>query len=486
VSSFGAAPLSLVLSGAQTHRRTSHPKVPMSGSPIVLLLATIGITVLLAPSLALFFGGRPDARLRRVIAIAIPGSMLIATLGWMLLGATLGVAAFQGALAATAVAVILAVGLRTGSVRGYLLFCLLWLVLVIIPVGYSLFDVVHGPLATSLGTLDFGGVSILALCTGTAALALSLVSRRRGNAVGGPPKRSRTAFAVAGAGAVLGWLAVDIGAELVVDSTTLTLAANELWAALAGAAGWTVAQVINVHRATAAGFVAGLLAGSIVVLPASPWLDTTSVVVLGLVAGILGHVAAVAARRSGIGLWATLVGVCLVPGAVGLVGAGVVARGLGLVFSGHTDLLGAQLSGLTIVLAYSFTVTLLLAVIVDRGLRLTGSSRHVDETILRLYRDLNARDADAALARVHPELRWDTGESSGPVEGADAVRERWERDWAAGSPLLTPLRSRRRRQGWIEVELQQAPSGSPSTGVTRTLVHRYTERAGLFDRMELG
>ena len=51
----------------------------MTGSPTVLLLATIGITVLLAPALALFFGGRPDRRGRRIIAAAIPGSMLLAT-----------------------------------------------------------------------------------------------------------------------------------------------------------------------------------------------------------------------------------------------------------------------------------------------------------------------------------------------------------------------------------------------------------------------
>lgn len=429
----------------------------MTGSPSVLLLATIGITVLLAPALALFFGGRPDRRRLRVIAVAIPASMLLATSGWMLLGSTLAVAAFQGALAATAVAVILAVGLRTGLVRGYALFATLWIALVLVPVGYALFDVVHGPLATSLGTLDFGGVSILALCTGTAALALALVSRGLGNAVGGPPQRSRAAFAFSAGVALLGWLAVDIGAELVLDGTTLTLAVNELWAALAGLVGWTVSQVVNVHRATLAGLVAGLFAGSIVVLPASPWLDSTSVVVLGLVAGILGQVAAAAARRSGIGIWATPVGVLLVPGAIGLVGAGILARGLGLVFSGHADLLTAQAAGLVIVVGYSFVVTLLIALVVDRTAGLAGSSRLVDETIVRLYRDINSGDAEAVAARLHPDASW-----AHDLIGSDAV--------------LTPVRSRRARGGWIEVHVLEDET---------PVVHAFSERAGLFDRMEL-
>ena len=428
----------------------------MTGSPTVLLLATIGITVLLAPALALFFGGRPDRRRRRVIAAAIPGTMLIATTAWMLLGSTLGVAAFQGALAATAVAVILAVGLRTGLVRGYAIFVALWIVLVLVPVGYSLFDVVRGPLATSFGTLDFGGVSILALCTGTAALAISLVSRGLGNAVGGPPDRSRRAFAFSAGVALLGWLAVDIGAELVIDATTLTLAVNELWAALAGLVGWTIAQIVNVHRATLAGLVAGIFAGSIVVLPASPWLDTTAVVVLGLVAGILGHVAAAAARRSGVGMWATMVGVCLVPGAIGLIGAGIVARGTGLVFSGHVDLLAAQAAGLGIVVGYSFVITLIIAVLVNRAIGLVGSSGHVDETIARLYDEINAGDIDAVGARLHPDAQW-----------APELMQT--------GAVLTPVRSRRVRGGWIEVDVLAGET---------SLTHAYTERAGLFDRME--
>jgi ammonia channel protein AmtB len=458
----------------------------MTGSPTVLLLATAGITLLLAPALALFFGGRPDRRRRGAIAVAIPASMLVTAIAWMLLGSDPGVAAYQGSLAAAAVAVVLAVGLRTGCIRGYAVFTALWLVLVLVPVGYSLFDLVRGPLVRALGTLDFGGASILALCTGTAGVALSIVSHRRGNAVGGLPQRSVRAFVFSGLAALLGFLAVDVGAELVLDTTTLTLAANELWAALAGLVGWTVAQLINVHRPTWAGLVAGVLAGSIVVLPASPWLDTTSVVVLGLIAGILGQVAAVAARRSGAGAWATLVGVCLVPGAVGLIGTGIVARGLGLVFSGHIDLLAAQAGGLVIVVGYSLIVTTVIALVVDRTLGLTGTSRLVDETIVRLYAAQNSRDIDAVLSRLHATIRWPNGWEGTSLEGSDAVRASLTRQWGELNPTVTPLRSHRVAGGWIEVDVHQVLRNPDGVVITdSTLVHAYRERDGLFDRMEL-
>ena len=458
----------------------------MTGSPPLLLLATVAISVLLAPALGLFVGGWPGRRGARALALSIPASVVLTAIGWMLLGADLGVAVYQGALAATAVVVILAVGLRTGSIRGYAAFSALWILLVLIPVGFSAFDVVHGPLVTLLGTLDFGGASILALCTGTAAVAIALVSRRRGNATGGVPRRSAGIFAFSAVALLVGFVAVDVGSELVFDATTATLAVNELLAALAGLIGWTLAQLINVRRPTLAGLVAGMLAGSIVVLPASPWLDTTSVVVLALIAGIVGHVAAVAARRSGGGAWATLIGVFLVPGAVGFVGSGVVAQGLGLVFSGHIDLLGAQLGGLSIIVVYSLVVTALIALVLDRTIGLTARSRLVDETIARLYAALNARDIEGVLARLHPAIAWPNGWEGSDLTGTDAVRGLLMRQWAVLSPVSTPVRSHRVRGGWIEVDVHQLLHDAEGTVIAdSTLVHAYRERDGLFDRMEL-
>lgn len=436
----------------------------MTGTPTVLLLATAGITLLLAPALALYFGGRPAPGTRRIFAIAIPGAMLIATIEWMLLGASLDLAAFQGALVAAAVATVLAVGLRTGSVRGYAVFCALWITLVLVPVGYALFDVVRGPLARAFGTLDFGGVSILALCTGTAALALALVGRGRGNLAGGPPQRSARGYTIVVIAGLFGWLAVDIGAELVLGPRTVTLALNELWAAAAGALGWAGAQVVDVRRPTLAGAVGGLLAGSIVVLPASPWLETWAVVSLGLIAGILGHVAVTAGRRNGMGQWASLIGVCLVPGAVGLGGTGIVAAGLGVLYSGKLALLTAQVSGLLIVVGYSLVVTTLIAIGVDTTMRLVSSSRLVDESVVRFYRELGDRDLDAALGRMHPDAVWDG------ATGTAAIRERLE--LVAGAE---PVRSTRRRGGWIEVQVAQGDT---------TAVHAIHELGGLIHRVE--
>ena len=91
----------------------------MLGSPIVLLLATLAVTFLLVPALIIFFSGLQNRRNGAVIAVAFPASMLVACGEWLLLGSDVDVAVFQGAVAAAAVSVILAVGLRAGRVPGY-------------------------------------------------------------------------------------------------------------------------------------------------------------------------------------------------------------------------------------------------------------------------------------------------------------------------------------------------------------------------------
>jgi Amt family ammonium transporter len=427
----------------------------MTGSPSTLLVGTLGIALFLAPALALFFGGIPTRRRALALALSFVGGFLLATGEWVLLGSNLGVSVFQGALAATSVTTILAVGLRLGRLRGYLTFSAVWVTLVLVPVGYSLFDVVNGSLAANLGALDFGGVAVIALCTGTAAAAISMVSRRLGNAVGGPPRRTRLTFLYCAIAGVVGLLAVNVGSELVIDATTPRVVANELFAAGAGTIGWTIAQVVNVRRATVAGLVAGTLAGSIVVLAASPWFDTTTVVVLGLGAGVLGHVSSVAARNTGGGTWATLLGVCLVPGALGMLAAGIVAHGPGLVYSGHVELLASQFGGLVLVLGYSLVIALVLAIVIDRTMHLTGSSRFVDETIARLYASLRAGDLEAVRAALHPEMQWPDG-------------------WTLGAAVSVPVRTHRLRGGWIAVRFAEGG-----------LVHSYHENNGLFDRMEL-
>ena len=52
------------------------------------------------------------------------------------------------------------------------------------------------------------------------------------------------------------------------------------------------------------------------------------------------------------------------------------------------------------------------------------------ELLERLYDRFNARDMEAALATMHPDVIWANGLEGGHVHGHDGVRDYWTRQWA--------------------------------------------------------
>ena len=52
------------------------------------------------------------------------------------------------------------------------------------------------------------------------------------------------------------------------------------------------------------------------------------------------------------------------------------------------------------------------------------------ELLERLYDRFNARDIEAALATMHPDVMWANGLEGGHVHGHDGVRDYWTRQWA--------------------------------------------------------
>lgn len=338
-------------------------------SPVVLLTAVL-VLVLLTPACAVFFGGIPDLRSAVMLAATAGSTVAIVALVWAILGSALPIALFQGSVASVCVTCLLAVGLRTAAARALLPFLAPWCLLVLVPVGFAAFDVRSGYLVTTLGTLDFGGAAVLGVCTGVAGSVIALLSGRE--ATPSVPVRTSVPLVIAGCIAVLGFVALGVGAELVIDDSTAVIARNVALAAVAGGAGWAVAQLVNVRRATPAGIAAGLIAGPVSALAGLPWLDPVAIAVLALGAAILGHVVAVAARAGGAGGWATLVGVLLVPGALGLLATGILARDIGLLYSGHVELTAGQVSGLLAVLAYAIVVSVLIAIIARRFTSFAG------------------------------------------------------------------------------------------------------------------
>jgi ketosteroid isomerase-like protein len=74
------------------------------------------------------------------------------------------------------------------------------------------------------------------------------------------------------------------------------------------------------------------------------------------------------------------------------------------------------------------------------------------EGLLRsLYEAFNARDVDTCLAAMTPDVDWANGWEGGRVVGRDAVRDYWQRQWAAIDSTAEPTAVNDRPDGTVEV-----------------------------------
>ena len=109
------------------------------------------------------------------------------------------------------------------------------------------------------------------------------------------------------------------------------------------------------------------------------------------------------------------------------------------------------------------------------------------ETTLRaVYAAFNARDVDAVIATMHPDVDWPNAWEGGRVLGTDAVREYWRRQFAAIDPRVEPRSIEPTDNGRIAVEVHQlVRSLDGEILADRTVTHVYTLRDGLIERMDV-
>jgi ketosteroid isomerase-like protein len=110
------------------------------------------------------------------------------------------------------------------------------------------------------------------------------------------------------------------------------------------------------------------------------------------------------------------------------------------------------------------------------------------ESILRsAYAAFNARDIDAALELMHPDVDWPNAWEGGRVVGRAAVREYWNRQFAAISSTVEPERFIKEPDGSVTVDVHQVVRDS-RTGelISESRVrHRYRLEGGLVVRMDV-
>jgi ketosteroid isomerase-like protein len=110
----------------------------------------------------------------------------------------------------------------------------------------------------------------------------------------------------------------------------------------------------------------------------------------------------------------------------------------------------------------------------------------MEELLRQLYADFNARDIEAVIGHMHPDVDWPNGWEGGRVHGHAGVRDYWTRQFAATDGTVEPIRITEAEDGRIAVEVHQTVRDLEGNVQSDGLVnHVYTFRDGLIERMDI-
>lgn len=101
------------------------------------------------------------------------------------------------------------------------------------------------------------------------------------------------------------------------------------------------------------------------------------------------------------------------------------------------------------------------------------------------YAAFNARDVDAALVLMTPDVEWPRAFKGGFVRGPEEVRAYWTEQWSEIDPNVQPV-GFQQEDGKILVEVQQVVKDLEGKLLADEVVHhRFTIEGGLIKGMDV-
>jgi Amt family ammonium transporter len=387
----------------------------MAGGDVWLLIST-ALVLFMIPGLALFYGGM--VRSKSVLNMLLMNMWCagIVPLVWVTVGASLSgngsagnglignldlafldgldgggllLTAFLMTFAAIAPALISGAVADRMKFAAWVVFVPLWSLIVYVPVVFWIYGVdgSSGELIGWLGargSLDFAGGTAIHINAGAAALAMVLVLKKRREWPGEAMPPHNLPLVLLGTGVLwFGWFGFNAGGAAGNTPLAATALMNTFLAASAGMVAWLAVERIKDGHYTVLGACSGVVAGLVAITPAAAYVGGLAGIVFGAVAGVVCYLAIQLKYRFGYDDSLDVVGVHMVGGITGglliglfastdILGQEAGAFDEGLFFGGGTGLLVEQALSIIVVIAFSFSVTWVLAKALDAtiGLRI--------------------------------------------------------------------------------------------------------------------
>ncbi|BDA77987.1 ammonium transporter [Leptospira kobayashii] len=271
---------------------------------------------------------------------------------------------FQGMFALITPALISGAIAERVKLSGYVIFILVWSTLVYDPVAHWVWA--SNGWLFQLGALDFAGGTVVHLISGIAGLAAALVIGKRKGDPGTLTHPNNMTYTLLGSGLLwFGWFGFNAGSGLAVNGIAARAFLVTLIAPAAAGAVWLLIEWWHTSKATALGAASGIVAGLVVITPASGFVGVQGALIMGILVSPICYAAIYLKGKFGYDDTLDAFGIHGVGGAFGAILTGIFALELAEGVSRGSQIYVQFLSVIATGL-YSFVVSYILALAIDR------------------------------------------------------------------------------------------------------------------------
>ena len=280
---------------------------------------------------------------------------------------------FQCAFATITAAIICGAVAGRMKFGAMMTFVTIWIVLVYAPLAHMVWGGDGSFIGDRIGALDFAGGDVVHISSGLTGLVLCIILGRRKEFGTLTHRPHNIPFIVLGAALLwFGWFGFNGGSAFAADSVAALAVLNTVVASGAALTSWMVTDRIRTGKPTLVGGATGLVAGLVVITPAAGFVEPWAALVMGLVVSPVCYWA-IAWLKPKLGYDDALdaFGCHAVGGIVGGVLTGVFCvpelswtEFGGLLYTGDPTLLGAQVLGILVTIAFVATAGVVLGLIV--------------------------------------------------------------------------------------------------------------------------
>lgn len=371
-----------------------------NAADIAWVLVATALVFLMTPGLAFFYGGMVHRK--NVISTMIKSVVAagVVSILWVTVGFSLAFGETQGGFIGNPATFLFFKGVNSGAPWGLAptipltLFALFQLMFAIITPGlvvgavaerirftsyilficlFSLF--VYAPLAhwtwhpegflLKMGVFDFAGGTVVHISAGMAALAGALVLKRRRVHMDRqeiPP--ANIPYVLIGTGLLwFGWFGFNAGSALGANALAVSAFATTNIAAAAAGLSWMFFDVLRGKKPSVLGFCIGAVVGLVAITPGAGLVAIPQSIFIGVVSAIISNLAVYWKSKTSLDDTLDVFPCHGVGGIVGMLLTGLLATktvnaaGADGWFYGDAAFFFTQLKGVSIVVAFSFTVS---------------------------------------------------------------------------------------------------------------------------------